>query len=117
MTLQADLFNQFADGMDGGDNLFAAFQSRYRNDRPGFVRDCIVFPRGHEPADYQMEAMELLDTHRRLAIRGPHGIGKTALAAWMILHGVLVADEAKVLMTASAWRQLTHFLCPEMHIW
>lgn len=50
-------------------------------------------------------------------MRGPHGIGKTALASWVVLWAILTSDDVKVLTTASAWRQLTKFLWPEIHKW
>ena len=94
---------------------FAKFQERYRYDPAGFVLDCIQHKEG--PTSYQLEILETLPREKRVAIRGPHGIGKTALASWVVLWGVLTADDCKVPTTASAWRQLTKFLWPEVHKW
>lgn len=57
--------------------------------------------------------------HRRLAIRGPHGLGKTALSSWAVLIFALTRDgeDWKVITTASAWRQLEVYLWPEIHKW
>lgn len=56
-----------------------------------------------------------------MTARGPHGLGKTALAAWTILWFALtreaLAVDWKVATTASAWRQLTKYLWPEVHKW
>jgi hypothetical protein len=52
---------------------------------------------------------------RRVAVRGPHGIGKTTIAAWIVLWAVLTAEDVKVPTTASVWRQLSRFLWPEIH--
>lgn len=60
----------------------------------------------------------MLVEHRRVAVRGLHGLGKTAIAAAVALWGVSVFDEdVKVPMTASVWRQLKFFLLPELHKW
>jgi len=48
-------------------------------------------------------------------------LGKTALAAWVILWFALTRDDEqgdwKIPTTASAWRQLTKFLWPEVRKW
>lgn len=73
------------------------------------------------PSFYQSEILEALPTKRRVSVRGPHGLGKTSLAAWVILWFALTRDaggiEWKIPCTASAWRQLTKFLLPELHKW
>ena len=58
---------------------------------------------GKGPAPYQREIMEALPAKRRVAVRGPHGLGKTALASWMILWFALTRDGAdwKIITTAS----------------
>lgn len=61
--------------------------------------------------------MGLLIPKRRVAVRGPHGIGKSALASWLALWAVLTHDDCKVPTTASAWRHLTKYLWPEIHKW
>ena len=52
-------------------------------------------------------------------MRSPHGVGKTALAAQTVLWFALTRDEEdwKIPTTASAWRQLSKFLWPEIHKW
>lgn len=50
-------------------------------------------------------------------MRGPHGLGKTTVAAWAVLWFASAHREAKIVTTASVWRQLTHFLWPEIHKW
>lgn len=56
-----------------------------------------------------------------MAVRGPHGLGKTAFAAWIVLWFALTREAAgidwKAPTTASAWRQLSHFLWPEIRKW
>ncbi len=72
---------------------------------------------GVEPVSYQAEILRALAEHRRVCVRGPHGLGKTALAAWAVLWFATLYPEAKIPTTASAWRQLDHFLWPEIHKW
>lgn len=71
-------------------------------------------------ASYQRETLAALEKHRRAALRGPHSLGKTATAAWAILSFVEAFDglfDWKVVTTASAWRQLTKYLWPEVRKW
>lgn len=71
----------------------------------------------HEIRPYQERALRALSEHRRVCMRGPHGIGKTALESWVVLWALSVFKEIKAPTTASAWRQLTEFLWPEIHKW
>ncbi len=99
---------------------YSVFRKTYRNNLAGFVRDCIMFPESEGMTPYQEEALATLPSAKRLAIRGPHGLGKTALGAWIVLGFALTRDvdsNWKVVTTASAWRQLKHYLWPEIHIW
>ncbi len=52
-----------------------------------------------------------------MAARGPHGLGKTALASWAVLWFAFTHPEAKIPTTASAWVQLRKYLWPEIHKW
>jgi len=63
--------------------------------------------------------MAELPTQKRVTVRGPHGLGKTAMAAWVILWFALTRDgeDWKIPTTASAWRQLTKYLWPEIRKW
>lgn len=66
-----------------------------------------------------MEILRAIPERRRVAVRGPHGLGKTALSSWTILWFALTRDGAdwKCVTTASAWRQLAKFTWPEVHKW
>jgi hypothetical protein len=96
--------------------------SRYMYDPVGFVRDCIEWRDNDDGlTDYQEDIMRLLVEHHRLAVRGPHGLGKTTTAALLILWFALTRESEridwKVLTTAGAWRQLEMFLWPEVKKW
>lgn len=99
--------------------ILRRWQLAYRDDPAAFVRDCIDFGPKGSPVFYQLEGLRRLATNRRFALRGPHGLGKTAMAAWAVLWFALTRDgeDWKVPTTASAWRQLTKFLWPEIHLW
>ncbi len=85
-----------------------------------WVQDCVDFGQG-ELAAYQAEVMSDLVAKRRVAVRAPHGTGKTSTVALTVLWFATTREQAgydwKVLTTASAWRQLTLFLWPEIHKW
>ena len=71
-----------------------------------------------ELADYQKTAMRSLVKHKRHAVRGPHGLGKSFTSAATCLWFGTTSEAAglpwKIGSTASAWRQLTKFLWPEI---
>lgn len=106
---------------------YSQFQRQYRNDRVAFVHDCIdwektksaKYPNGRSPAGYQDDIIGLVDTNTRVAVRGCHGLGKSAIGAWLVHHFSLVMDgeDWKCPTTASVWRQLMKYLWPEVHKW
>jgi hypothetical protein len=101
---------------------YVCFKTTYR-DRPDlFVAECIDWERvraSDGPADYQLEILASLPEAKRISARGPHGLGKSALEAWIMLWFVLTRDgeDWKAISTASAWRQLSVYLWPEIHKW
>lgn len=100
-------------------DAYADFKLLYFDDPAGFARDCITWKNGDGLSDYQNEVLQNLPTKKRVSVRGPHGLGKTALAAIIILWFVLTRDglDWKLPTTASAWRQLEKYLWPEIHKW
>jgi len=70
---------------------------------------------------YQLDILTNLSQRRRACVRGPHGLGKSALAAIAVLWFADTRDKAgvdwKVVTTAGAWRQLSHYLWPEIKKW
>jgi len=93
------------------------FKLQYSHDLVAWLHDCVHFPEGRGPTNYQDEILGELIAKKRVAVRGPHGLGKTAMAAWIVLWGTTTADDVKIPTTASAWRQVTKFLWPEIHKW
>jgi len=70
---------------------------------------------------YQADILSHLAHERRACVRGPHGLGKSGLAAIACLWFADTRDKAgmdwKVVTTASVWRQLRNYLWPEIHKW
>jgi hypothetical protein len=93
----------------------------YLDDPVAWVHDVIRWGHGEGPTEYQDRILAALAEHHRVAVRGPHGLGKTALDAWVVLWFATTREQArrdwKLPTTASAWRQLTHFLWPEIRHW
>jgi hypothetical protein len=94
---------------------FRKFQRMYAKDRVAFAYD-MLGALGKRLAFYQEEILGYYDEgYTRVAVRGPHGLGKTFMAALLTHHSVLTAEaDAKTITTASAWRQLEKYLWPEI---
>ena len=82
----------------------------YWSDPVGWLHDRIRFRDGEGPTAYQEEALAETVAKGRGTARGPHGLGKTAIAAWLILWFADTRSRAgadwKVLTTAGSWSQL-----------
>lgn len=79
------------------------------------------WPAGQGLTAYQRECLAAIPVRRRVAVRGPHGLGKTTTSAlavlWFAVTRELSGVDFKVATTAGAWRQLTRFLWPEIAKW
>lgn len=95
------------------------FRMRYWDDPVGFAHDCIMWEGEGGLTAYQEEVLLELVHRKRVSVRGPHGLGKSALSSIIILWFALTrdGDDWKIPTTASAWRQLEKFLWPEIHKW
>ncbi len=95
------------------------FKKTYRNNYVAFAHDCIEWPDGEGLTSYQEEILTELPLRHRVAVRGPHGLGKTMLASLALVCFATTHDGSdwKSPTTASAWRQLTEFFWPEVHKW
>lgn len=94
---------------------------RYMYDPAGWARDCIDWGEDGGITRYQGDILDAIPRERRVAARGPHGLGKSTTAALAVLWFATTRDAAgidwKVLTTASAWRHLNKYLWPEIHKW
>ena len=96
------------------------FQERFYAAPADFVRGCIRFRDDEQPAPYQLEILDAVSDKHRVSARGLHGLGKTALSAWLIWWFALTRDgwsDWKIPITASVWRQVSKFTLPEVHKW
>lgn len=86
-----------------------------------FARTCVTFPTGSELTAYQADVLHHLASNKRVAQRGPHGLGKTTTAALVVHWFALGSDAAgvdwKIITTAGAWHQLQAYLWPEIKLW
>lgn len=113
------VLRQRAESEGESQTVYQAFKAKYRYDLAGFISDCIHWKDGEGAAPYQLFFSKQFVERRRASIRGPHGLGKTAFASWVVLWFSLTRDgeDWKLPTTASAWRQLQKFLWPEIHKW
>ena len=109
----------------------ATIRVRHRQQRPAdrvhwsdpvaWLHDRVRFRDGEGPTAYQEETLTQTVSTGRGSARGPHGLGKTAIAAWLILWFADTRSRAgadwKVVTTAGSWSQLRNFLWPEVHKW
>jgi hypothetical protein len=98
-----------------------AEHQRYAKCPSLFIRDHVELPPGRIFAPYQLDALDELAEHSRLALRGPRGMGKTTIAAFAV-HWFARTREAlgldwKILTTAGVYRHLYRALWPEVHKW
>lgn len=95
--------------------------ARFYTDPVGFATECIDFGKTGGLTAYQQDVLANLPAKRRVAVRGPHGLGKSTTSAICVLWFALTRDAAgvdwKVATTAGAWRQLERYLWPEIKKW
>lgn len=100
--------------------------AEYYDDPVGFIRDCVKFRPGKDGktrglTPYQVEIIGTLPQARRMAVRGPRGLGKSTTASLIILWFAVTRDAAgrdwKIVTTAGSWQQLEDFLWQEIAKW
>jgi hypothetical protein len=98
----------------------------FYDDPVGFVREFIDFSGSVTLGEqgltsYQDAVMDAVPKHGRVAVRGPHGLGKTTTNALTVLWFAITREAAgrdwKIATTAGAWRQLEFYLWPEIKKW
>ena len=96
-------------------NPFLPWIDLYQRDPVRFVRE--VF--GVEPDAWQQEVLEAYGgrKHRRMSIRSGHGVGKTTVLAWIIIHHALTRFPQKTVCTAPTTAQLFDALMAETKAW
>jgi hypothetical protein len=111
----ADLFD-VAESFEGHGSRHTCY-----SDPVGWAESCIRWRPGEGLTDYQREILAAIPVRRRVSVRGLHGLGKSALSAiavlWFGSTRELSGVDWKVPTTAGSWRQLTHYLWPEIAKW
>lgn len=96
------------------ENPLLQFIAEYRRDSVRFVID--VF--GVEPDEWQRNVLRAYDRgDRRISIRSGHGVGKTTLLAWIVVHFILTRFPQKTICTAPTSAQLFDALAAEVKAW
>jgi hypothetical protein len=92
--------------------------ARWKNSPVAWAHDCLP---GVTFAPYQAEVLDALPVKHRVAVKGPHGLGKSfkgaVLVNWFATTRDLMGKDWKIITTASAWRHLEVYLWPEIHKW
>lgn len=89
--------------------------AKWRESPLDFVLEAFVDP--PTPEAWHKDVLNALPSEDRIAIRSGHGVGKTALLAWVILWFALTRYPYKVPCTAPSASQLTSALWPELGKW
>lgn len=103
-----------------GESSYADVRAVYRDDWVLFAEDIL----GIELYDYQKDILRLIHDNQRVAVKALRGVGKTTLAAIVILAVVTLygdpydsTNDVKVVCTAGRYRQLEEYLFPEVRKW
>lgn len=86
---------------------------RWRKDPVAFVREVFQV----EPDSWQAEALYGIRDNDQVSIRSGHGVGKSALMAWVTWWWLLTHYPAKVAATAPTSHQLQDVLWGELSKW
>lgn len=96
------------------ENWFSVWLDRYSGDPVLFVREMW----GVEPDDWQAVIMrEVASGRRKLAVRSGHGVGKSTVAAWLMIWFLLTRYPSKTVVTAPTGPQLWDALFAEVKGW
>jgi hypothetical protein len=116
-----DLLARVAAGLRAQAETAAHSADRFYTDPVGFAEECIDFGGADGLTAYQKDVLSKLPVKHRVAVRGPHGLGKSTTSAICVLWFALTREAAgvdwKVATTAGAWRQLERYLWPEIKKW
>lgn len=86
--------------------------TRFRDDPASFCREVL----GFEPWAKQVEILEAVRDHRRVAVRSGHKVGKSSGAAALALWYWASYPDARVVMTSTTSRQVDQILWRELRM-
>lgn len=84
----------------------------YQNDPVGFARDIL----GVEPWSKQVEILEAVRDHMRVAVKSGHKVGKSHSAAILALWFFCSYERARVVMSSTTARQVDEILWRELRM-
>lgn len=106
------------------EELYKYFLQRYTWNVEAFVREVLEFPSEREKKEkleiypWQVDVMKQYDRRsRRISIRSGHGVGKTTLVAWLMLHHALCRFPQRTAVTAPTEKQLFNALWADFNVW
>ena len=70
-----------------------------------------------EPEKWQKEVLTSIVENDRVSVRSGHGVGKTAMLSWLILHWLITRYPSKIACTAPTAHQLEDVLWGEVAKW
>lgn len=82
----------------------------YADDPVGYAQDIL----GFHPWSKQVQVMESVRDHQRTSVRACHGVGKTAVAARIVLWFLATRPNSRVITTAPTWAQVEQLLWREI---
>lgn len=95
-------------------SIFRQFLDTYAQNPRQFVRDVL----GVTPQPWQDDVLAAYQRgDRRISIRSGHGVGKSALLAWIMLHMLLCRFPQNTVVTAPSSTQLWDALWKEFRVW
>lgn len=96
------------------ENAYVDFIRKYRSKPVEFVSDLLHV----QPDPWQAELLNLVASgERRISVRSGHGVGKSSVAAWALLHFLTTRWPAKAVCTAPTSSQLYDALFAELKSW
>lgn len=105
------------------------FLAHFTNDPVGFVKAAFDWEndptlKGKAPQKWQLDILQqikdnLLNTQTaiRIAVSSGHGIGKSALVAWIVLWSITTYPDSRAVITANTDSQLKSKTWPEVQKW
>ncbi len=104
--------------MSESTNVFHEFFDLYEKDPVLFVREAFDTIEPVEPDQWQVDVLtDYRNRERSISIRSGHGVGKTTVLAWIIIHHMIFNFPQKTVVTAASEDQLFDGLAAEVAAW
>jgi hypothetical protein len=95
-------------------NPFIDFIKTYKKEPALFCKNIL----GIEPDEWQADLMQaIVDGERKISVRSAHGVGKSSVASWVLIHTLLTHLDCKLIVTAPTTGQLFDALFAELKKW